>query len=685
MKNILFFVFLVFSFSNFSQTFTGGSATILDNTTIDIPLTVDGLSPTFIDTNTFGIEQICLNLTHTWDADLTISILAPDGTVIQLFSGIGGDGDGFQNTCLRWDVSTLISSGTPPFTGIFKPNGQMGAVNNGQNPNGIWYVRVKDSYTADEGILSDWSITFGSSPAKYWQFKESNLPIVVINTGGQAIVDDPKISADMGIIYNGIGNRNHLTDPKNNYNGKIGIEIRGNYSASLPQVPYALELQDAFGNNVDSSLLGMPTEHDWLLIANYNDKSFARNILPFQMFDSMGHYATKCKLVDVVINGQYQGIYLLCEQIKRDSNRVNIAKLNPADSTFPEVTGGYILKIDYWDNTNSWQLPFDTYQLPGYNVHMVYYYPKMIDLVPQQVNYITTFISDFETALYDPSFTDTAVGYRKYIDVSTFIDYFIVNEVTKNIDGFKKSRFFHKDKDHVDGTIRKLKAGPVWDFDWAQKDFDGTPAEGFMYDDFIGQDVNAPGWYTRLLEDPNFSDQLRCRYEDLRRTVLSETTIFQKIDSIASYLDESKTWHFLTWGNEATPNSTTSTTYAEEIIWLKQWYHDRFIWLDANLPGTLNGCSFAGAEEVKTTDRTTKIFPNPFSTYVTISLPEQCAGKCIFRLMDHTGRIVKTRVVDNFEMTGKQYLFDDLEALKNGVYIVEIENDNVKVSHKIIK
>ena len=181
MKNILFFVFLVFSFSNFSQTFTGGSGTILDNTTIDIPLSVDGLSPIIIDTNTFGVEQICLNLTHTWDADLTISLLAPDGTVIQLFSGIGGDGDGFQNTCLRWDVSTLISSGTPPFTGIFKPNGQMGAVNNGQNPNGIWYLRVKDGYTADEGILTDWSITFGNSPAKYWQFKESNLPIVNID------------------------------------------------------------------------------------------------------------------------------------------------------------------------------------------------------------------------------------------------------------------------------------------------------------------------------------------------------------------------------------------------------------------------------------------------------------------------------------------------------------------------
>lgn len=680
---ILFFT-LIFPLFVFSQTFTGGSGAILDNSTIDIPITVSGLTPSTIDTTNFGLEQICLNLTHSWDADLTVSLIAPDGTTITLFSGIGSDGDDI-NGCLRWDVTNLISGGSAPFSGISKPNGQMGAVNNGQDPNGTWYLRIKDGFTQDEGFLSDWSILFGNTPAKYWEFKESNLPIVIINTGGQTIVDDPKIIADMGIIYNGPGVRNHTTDPKNDYNGKIGIEVRGNYSAILPQLPYAFELQDEFGNSIDSSLIDMPAEHDWLLIANYNDKSFARNILPYEMFDSMGHYATRLKLVDVVLNGQYQGIYLLCEQIKRDSNRVDISKLTPDEISGQDVTGGYILKIDYWDNTNSWQLPYDTYQYPSFDVHMVYYYPKAIDLATQQTTYINNFISDFETTLFGSDFADPVDGYRKYIDVSTFIDYFIVNEVTKNLDGFKKSRYFHKDKDHLDGTLRKLKAGPVWDFDWAQKDFDGTPAIGFMYDDFIGQDINAPGWYTRLLEDPVFRDELRCRYEDLRRTILSETAINQKLDSVAYYLDESKTWHFLTWGNEAEPNSTPSTTYAEEITWMKNWYHDRLIWLDANMPGTLNGCSMTGEDEVTSLDVDIMSFPNPFNSFIKLHINSQINGKCILRLMDQTGRIVKQVILNSTELYTNSYTLKDLETLNNGIYFLEIEVEGHKIVKKMMK
>lgn len=686
MKHLLIISIFFTSFLSYSQTFTGGSGDILNNVTIDIPLTVSSLSPTSIDTINFGLEQICLNLTHTWDADLTISIVAPDGTIIQLFSGIGSDGDGMQNTCLRWDVTNLISIGTAPFNGTYKPNGQMGAVNNGQDPNGIWYLRVKDGYDGDEGAVSDWSVTFGNTPAKYWQFKESDLPIMVINTNGQTIADDPKIIADMGLIYNGVGVRNHMTDIKNQYNGKIGIEIRGNYSASLPQLPYAFQLQDLLGNNVDLGLVDMPAEHDWLLIANYNDKSFSRNILPYEMFDSMGHYATKSRLIDVVLNGQYQGIYLLCEQIKRDSNRVDIAKLKPEDITGTELTGGYILKIDYWDNSNSWQLPYDTYQYPGFDVHMCYYSPKMIDLVPAQKTYINEFISDFETALYGLNWQDPIDGYRKYIDVSTFIDYFIINELTRNLDGFKKSRYFHKDKDHADGTLRKLKAGPVWDFDWSQKDFDGpNNSAGYMHNQFWGQDINAPGWYTRLLEDPSFQNQMKCRYENLRVTFLSETAIAAKLDSVALYLDESKDWHFTTWGNEAEQNATTSTTYAQEIAWMKNWYHNRLVWLDTNLPGTINGCSFAGDEELNLTEATFVSFPNPFNSYIQILVTVPIKGKCTIRLTDQTGRVVKVQDVDASEFTQNSYMLKDLESLNNGLYILEFETENQKLVKKIIK
>ena len=691
MKKIYIFLLLILPFIGLSQTFNGGTGPILDNQSIDIPLIVSGLTPNVIDTANFGLEQICFDLTHTYDSDLSMAIIAPDGTTIQLFSSVGGDGDDFQSTCLSSDATTALQDGTAPFTGSFKPSGQFGFVNNGQDPNGTWYLRIFDGYAGDEGILTNWSLTFGNNPASYFQLHESNLPIVVINTNGQTIQDNPKITADMGIIYNGPGIRNHMTDPKNNYDGKIGIEIRGNYSASLPQKPYALELQDINGNQIDSSLIGMPKEHDWLLLANYNDKSFARNIVPYHLFDTMGHYATRNVLVDVVVNGTYQGIYLLCEQIKRDANRIDISKLNPIDITAPEVSGGYIVKIDYWDYSNSWQLNNSPIGYPGLDIHMVYYYPKATDLMPQQQSYIQTFIDDFETALYGTNFDDPVNGYRKYIDVPSFIDYFIINELMRNVDGYKKSRFFYKDKDHADGTIRKLHAGPVWDFDWAEKDMwsGSEDGSGFMYPD-VNQDVHAPGWYIRLLEDTTFQNELRCRYDDLRRSILQESYLITKIDSVATLVNESQVWHFDTWGNMGVATGTgefqaPSQTYSEEIQRLKDWFERRLTWLDANMPGTLNGCSMSGLNELSSNGNLIENYPNPFNSFIAIQLNSNLKGTCTIQLLDQTGRIVKTQEVESSEMNSNTFVMKDLENLKGGVYFLEIQIGEEKIVKKMMK
>lgn len=688
MNKLLLLIGFVFSLFSYSQTFTGGSASILDYQSVEIPLTVSGVSPNAIDTVNFGVEQICINLTHTWVSDLAIALVAPDGTDILLFSSVGGDGDDMQGTCLNWDAANLLVNGAAPFTGTFKPPGQFGMVNNGQNPNGTWTLRIFDSYGGDEGILTDWSLTFGSNPAGYFELKESDLPIMVINTNGQSIADDPKIVADMGLIYNGPGNRNHIDDPKNEYNGKIGIEIRGNYSSSLPQKPYAFELVDENNVAVDSSLLGMPSENDWLLLANYNDKSFARNTLPYHLFEQMGNYATRNRFVDVIINGEYKGIYLLCEKIKRDSNRIDISKLEPTEISGQDVTGGYIVKIDYWDNSDSWQLEHSPIGFPGLDIHMVYYYPKAEDIVQEQKDYIQNFIAEFEDALYGPDFTDDSIGYRKYIDVSTFIDYFIINELTRNVDGYKKSRFFYKEKDHADGRYRKLKAGPVWDFDWAQKDMWGGSEDGsgFMYGD-VNQDVHAPGWYIRLLQDTNFTNQLRCRYEDFRRNILSESYIHSKIDSVASVVEESQNWHFQTWGHLGAATGTPevqapSQTYAEEVQRLKDWYTRRLNWLDNNMPGTLNGCSMTGIETNKMSVDKIVSYPNPFHSQFTVSLSANSKGMHEIRLLDQKGRILRTGQLNSGEL---KYVFQDLQELENGIYLLEIDSEGETSVQKIIK
>lgn len=671
----------------FAQTFTGGTGPILDNQTIDIPLTVT-LPQTSINTTTFGVETICLNLTHTYLADLTIQIVAPDGTVKNLFSGIGGGDDDMTNTCFNVNAATSISAGNAPFTGTFIPMGQMGAVNNGQNPNGTWYLRVTDNYGADEGVLIDWTLTFGGAPADYFEFSESDLPIVVINTNGNTIDNDIKITADMGIVYNGPGNRNHLIDPFNEYNGKIGIEYRGNYSLSLPQKPYSIELVDNLGVSVDSSLLGMPAENDWLLIANYNDKSFARNALPNETFASMGNYGVRSRHVDVVLNGEYQGIYLLSEKIKRDSNRVDISKLEPTEILGQDVTGGYIIKVDYWDNSDSWQSNFSPIGFPGLDIHYVYYYPKPDEIVLEQQTYIQNFMDEFETALYAANFDDPNFGYRRYISVPTFIDYLIINELARNVDGYKKSRFLYKQKDHADGTYRKLKAGPVWDFDWALKDMwsGAEDGSGFMYPE-VDQDVNAPGWYIRLLQDTLFANQVRCRYDDLRRNILSEAYMHNKIDSIAAVVNESQDWHYLTWGHMGAATGTgevqaPSQTYAEEVQRLKDWLTRRVDWLDLNMPGTLNGCSFAGLDEVSTVSF--EVYPNPFISTLYINFENRTLEKGQIILRDAAGRIVSRYQLDSPQLQ-EQVELTGLSELQAGIYFVEVQLGTRKSVQKVVK
>lgn len=120
-------------------------------------------------------------------------------------------------------------------------------------------------------------IGWSTASAQIPTLTSSNLPLIIINTDGQPIVDEPKITASMGIIDNGLGVRNNVTDPFNNYNGKIGIEIRGSSSQSFPKKQYSVELRDNAGAGIKASLLGMPSEEDWVLFAPYNDKSLMRD------------------------------------------------------------------------------------------------------------------------------------------------------------------------------------------------------------------------------------------------------------------------------------------------------------------------------------------------------------------------------------------------------------------------
>jgi subtilisin-like proprotein convertase family protein len=689
MRIFIFLLLTIFIKNTDAQTYSGTGGSIPDNGPFTaFPLNISGLSPSNIDT-TFGLESVCINITHTWDADLNISIQSPNGTIVSLSNGNGGDGDNYSNTCFNAIAANSIVTGAAPFSGTFKPQGSLGLINNGQNGNGQWNLLVQDTYSADTGSVINWSITFGNNPAKPFNFISSNLPIVVINTFGTPIPDEPKINGQMGIIYNGIGIRNYLTNPFNNFNNKIGLEVRGSSSQSFPQKSYSIETRSIANIANDTILLGMPAEHDWILSAPYDDKTCLRNVLSYDIGNQMGHYASRTEHCELILNGEYQGIYIFMEKIKRDSNRVDIAKLKPTDITGDDLTGGYIVKIDKTTGGGSgWTSNYQS--STGMNISFLYHYPNENDIVIQQKNYIQSYIDTCESVLNGPNFSDPVNGYRKYMSVNSFIDYFILNEISKNVDGYRLSTFMHKDKQSNGG---KLKIGPVWDYNlaWWNADYcEGFTSTGWAYQfNTVCPTDNwqVPFWWERLLQDNEFKNQLKCRWNQLRQSTLSIPTLNNYIDSLSNYLNESQTRHFTQWpiiGAYTWPNpSPIPISYAGEITAIKTWISDRINWLDSNMPGTC----IVGINDTELSESNLMVSPNPFSDQIIISFTLKNATKVKLDIVDVLGNSIKS-INSKFYNEGQNDLVIDFsnEFLKPGVYFVRLQtlNENT-ITRKIIK
>ena len=429
-------------------------------------------------------------------------------------------------------------------------------------------------------------------------FTSSELPIVVIHTNNQTILDDPRIICDMGIINNGFGIINSINDSFNNYNGKISIEYRGSSSQSFPKKSFALETQDSIGNNNNVSLLGMPVENDWILYAPYTDKTLMRNFLSYDLGRKMGNYAPRTVYCELVINGEYKGIYILMEKIKRDNDRVDIAKLDFDDLLGDSLTGGYIIKFDKYTGTGGSDWLSDFLNLGGGLTYIQYHYPQPSDLLPQQMSYIQSYVDSFEYALSGPNFSDSLLGYSKYINVNSFIDLYIINELSRNIDGYRLSTYMYKDRDNNGG---KLTMGPFWDYNLAYGNANycnGEITSGWEVDDGgQGCSWNNHFWFERLLEDTIYSNKLKCRWEFLRENSFNKDSLFNFIDSVSLYLDAPQQRNFQQWdilGTYVWPNFYVGNTYQEEIDFFKNWIGDRLLWIDTNLTGNcyeILGCT----------------------------------------------------------------------------------------------
>jgi hypothetical protein len=515
-------------------------------------------------------------------------------------------------------------------------------------------------------------------------FTSSNLPIVVINTGNKTILDEPKVTVDMGIIYNGPGVTNNLNDPRNHYNGKVGIERRGSSSQMFPKVQYGIELRDANDQDISLPLLGMPEEEDWILFAPYNDKTLMRDVLAYKVTADMGRYATRYRYVELVLDNDYKGIYILFEKIKRDKNRVDIADLNPDENSGDDLTGGYILKIDKTSGGGNGEGFVSAYPPPGRSgsqtIFFQYEFPKGEEITQQQRQYIGNFVAQFEETMRAPNWLDPVEGYRKYVDVPSFIDYFIANELSKNVDGYRLSTFLYKEKDSDGG---KIHMGPVWDFNLGFGNANyctNWQPSGFAKDFNTicpGDYWLIPFWWDYLWMDPGFRGPLYSRWMALRSGPLQTTTLFNYIDSVATALgaDGARQRNFQRWpvlGTYVWPNPpaySSLTTYEHEVDWLKDWIAQRLAWLDDNLEFVISGVNETPGEQLITL----KAYPNPFEDELAFDYTLSRPAEVKIELYDGLGRTIERHALKH--TSAGNYSTTARPTVAEGLYFYRVTVD----------
>ena len=406
-------------------------------------------------------------------------------------------------------------------------------------------------------------------------FTDSNLPIVIIDTdGGVTIPDEPKVLANMKIIWHQDGSRNYMSDANNpeflNYDGRIGIERRGSSSQMLQKKPYGLETlldDDVTNNNV--SLLGMPKENDWILNSLAFDQTGMRDVISYELSESLGQYTPRRVYCEVVINGSYNGLYVFMEKIKADDGRVNIDK-----------DGGYITKADRADNGDpvAWTMPCygGGWWGGSSSTAFVHHYPKPENITNEQHNYIKSVFFD----LADKSNSHNVSienGIPSIIDVSTFVDFMILGEFSSNVDVYELSTYFHKDNGG------KLRAGPIWDYNLAYGHDEFGSRSRYDVWQFDNDDNTGPKFWKDLFD----TDEFRCYFAKRWFEVTSEgmpldyNRLCDRMDEIDALIAEgverdNQRWHKM-------------QQHASEVQAMKNWIQQRINWLNQNI-GSYSGC-----------------------------------------------------------------------------------------------
>ena len=397
-----------------------------------------------------------------------------------------------------------------------------------------------------------------SAPEVEEPVKKKNIPVVKIMTDGAAGIYD-KDNYVPGTIV--IEDPDGMCSDVEVFTSRMGIRGRGNSTWSFPKKPWKVKLDSK------AELLGMPADKEWALLANYADRTLLRNITAMRLSEICGFsWTPRMHSVEVYLNDKYQGVYTLCEHKKVSKDRVNIDIVSESDNSGDALTGGYYLEIEeQQDETTCWWTSM--------GVPMMFSDPE--EPTAQQYEYVTGLFESFEQALWAKDWSE-ATGYLKYIDVDSFIDNYIVQELTKNIDGnLRKSSFITKERG------KKMEMYHLWDFDLTLGNC------GYFWGDFGNGPENfwikAHKWYPHLFADPAFVDKVQDRWNEL----LPE---FEKIpdfiDEQAHIIEEARIRNFERWSILESVDWVyfpSLGSYEKELEYLKEFYVERLEWLDREI------------------------------------------------------------------------------------------------------
>ena len=449
-------------------------------------------------------------------------------------------------------------------------------------------------------------------PTKNAQVKlsETNLPIVFIDVDGKMILREERITAKIKIIDNGTGKTNYTDlaahpDQKVDYEGYISLKYRGNSSFnSSDKKPYGFKtiakpLEEG-GKKVKVSLLGLGKDNDWVLLAPFADKTMIRDVLTFELGRPYLDWVPSSRHVEVVVDGKYYGIYILTERPGKGKNRLN---LHDPGEDGGDLTGDWRVEIDRDDEDHYYRSKYHPYGRYGTvdNTKYITYqyddpeYEDFADLPAGTEKAIQKSIDDMEDCFAGDNYKDPVNGYRKYIDVTSFIDYMLSTEFTFNVDGYRLSSHMYKYSEtraKNEGLDSRWKC-TLWDFNIALGNADyykGSRTDLWQYDMNSRETDNqlVPFWWKRLIDDPAYQTDLKARWAEYREGQYADNRIDAKIDSLATLLTSGgamerneAAWGM--FGRYVWPNAYVGYSFNDEISYLKRWIKSRLTFMDKKL------------------------------------------------------------------------------------------------------